>query len=171
MPPSCSIAVGLKASALQQVLPIVQRVRVDVYFGDGMGDVLNRLSRSLLKVLCCAVYMPSTTPLAWHRRAVSSEGCNTNVQPIVRSCTFRVSPLPPLSLFNMVMETAVRRETNFFISSNPRPSNLAQIAIKYVGACARALASFPLRRVKTLRVGQKAPRLPCKQHRFQTIFL
>ena len=44
--------------------------------------------------------MPSATPLAWHRRALRSEGRNTNVQPIVQSLTFRVSPLPPLSLLN-----------------------------------------------------------------------
>ena len=69
--------------------------------------MLNRLSRSLLKVYpTVQFYRPSFTPLAWHRRSLRDEGRNTNVQPIVRSFTFRVSPLPPLSLFNMVMETA-----------------------------------------------------------------
>ena len=39
------------------------------------------------------------TPLAWYCRSPRSEGCNANVQPIVWSFAFRVSPLPPLSLF------------------------------------------------------------------------
>ena len=159
MPPSCSGAVGLKASALQQVPPIVQRVRVDVYFGDGKGEMLNRLFRSLLKVYDAVLfYMPSFTPLAWHRRTLRSEGCNGNVKPIVRSFTFCVSPLPPLSLFNMVMET-VRDHFKF-----------GQIIIKYFGACARARARAPLQRPRVLGVGQQAPRIP-EQQRFQITIL
>lgn len=51
----------------------------------------------ILKVLLCV--FASTTPVARQRRALSSEGRNNNVQLIVQSFTFRVSPLPPLSLF------------------------------------------------------------------------
>lgn len=48
-------------------------------------------------------------------RTLRSEGCNNNVQLIVQSFTFRVSPLPPLSLFNMVMETADRGKPLHFL--------------------------------------------------------
>ena len=76
-------------------------------------NVKSVVSFIILKVYHAVLfYMPSFTPLAWHRRTLRDEGHNTNVQPIVRSFAVRVSPLPPLSLFNMVMETADRRETN-----------------------------------------------------------
>lgn len=140
MPPSCSNAVGLKASALQQVLPIVQRVRVDVYLVMEWVNVKSVVSFIILKVYHAVLfYMPSFTPLAWHRRTLRDEGHNTNVQPIVRSFAVRVSPLPPLSLFNMVMETADRRETN---SSFPRTRDHLQIhtlAMKVLGFVLLAL--------------------------------
>lgn len=46
--------------------------------------------------------MPSNTPLAWYCRSPRSERWNANVQPIVRSFAFRVSPMPPLSFLTGV---------------------------------------------------------------------